>query len=345
MKKQHLLFIILIFSLTGIYSCSNTPTPQEIPTDTSYPTLGSIERLHPDLDKILPPNAIIEVLGEGFDWSEGPVWVPKGKYLLFSDIPPNKIMKWKEGEGVSLYLTPSGYTGEGNYSGEPGSNGLLLDAKGRLILCQHGDRRIARMDAPMNDPKPVFTSLAEYWEDKRFNSPNDAVLHSSGAIYFTDPPYGLPDQAGDKSRENKYCGVYRLNPDGHVELLEETLSRPNGIALSPDEKTLYVANSYPRKAIWMAYDIDKNGKLTGSKVLYDATSEAKLEKGLPDGLKVDKKGNIFATGPGGVWIFNSQGTILGKIRTGQATSNCALGNRGKELYITADMYLLRVKFN
>jgi len=310
---------------------------------TAYPTAGSISRNAPELDKILPKDAKIEVLAEGFTWTEGPVWIADGGYLLFTDIPPNRVMRWKEGEGVSLFLTPSGFTGETTGSKEPGANGLLLDAAGNLVLCQHGDRRVARMNAPLSQPKAEFVTLADRWDGKRLNSPNDAVFDSKGNLYFTDPPYGLEKQADDPAKEILFQGVYRRQPDGTVELLIDSLSRPNGIALSPDEKTLYVANSDPAKAIWMAYEVQADGTLKNGRLFYDVTSKVgEALPGLPDGLKINKEGIVFATGPGGVWIFSPEGALLGQILTGQATANCAFGNDGKVLYLTADNYLMRV---
>ncbi len=343
----------LIFSLKTlpalllVWSCQQPAAKKEGATEPAvYPSAGKIERLHPALDSIVPADAKIEVLAEGFTWTEGPVWVPSGEYLLFTDIPPNRVMRWKEGEGASLYLTPSGYTGTAQRGGEPGANGLLLDANGDLILCQHGDRRVARMNAPLGQPKPEFVTLADRWNGKRFNSPNDAVFDKKGNLYFTDPPYGLEKQTDDPAKEIPFQGVYRRSPDGVVDLLLDSLTRPNGIAFSPDEKMLYIANSDPQKAIWMAYDVQPDGSLKNGRLFYDATSKVSKEMpGLPDGLKINPKGIVFATGPGGVWIFKLDGTVLGRIDTGQATSNCAFGNDGKALYITADDFLMRVQLS
>lgn len=306
----------------------------------SYPTLGSIERLDPRIDALVPRDAVIEQLAEGFDWTEGPVWMREGGYLLFSDIPPNSIFKWSPESGVSLFLKPSGYTGSTPRGGEPGSNGLLVDSQGRLVLCEHGDRRIARLEAD-----GTKTTLADRYEGKRFNSPNDATWHSSGALYFTDPPYGLEGNNDDPAKELPFNGVYRLAPDGEVTLLTDQMTFPNGIAFSPDEKTLYVAQSDPRRAIWMAYAVNDDGTLGEGRVFFDATDRVGKYKGLPDGLKVDCEGNLFATGPGGVLIFAPDGTHLGTLLTGEATANCGFGDDGRTLYITADMYICRVRLS
>ena len=306
--------------------------------------IGTIEKLDDGLNKYLNTTTPVEVLANGFEWTEGPLWVSELDALLFSDIPPNKIMKWKEGEGVSLYLTPSGYTGSRERGGEPGSNGLLLDPEGRLVLCQHGDRRIALMDAPLDAPKPKFITLVGSYNDKRFNSPNDAVYDSQGRLYFTDPPYGLEEGIEDKKRELKFQGVFRLGKR-NLDLLDNSLSRPNGIALSPDEKTIYIANSDPDKAVWVAYDFNEQGQARNGRFFYDATHNVKKgEVGLPDGMVVAADGTIFATGPGGVWIFSPDATVLGRIKLENPASNCTLGGKdGKTLFITNDMYLLRVR--
>ncbi len=299
--------------------------------------LGTIERLDPALDALLPRDAVIEKLAEGFDWSEGPVWMPGG-YLLFSDVPMNTIFRWTERGGVSIFFQPSGYSGTTPRGGEPGSNGLTHDKQGRLIACQHGDRRVARLE------KGKWTSIADRYEGKRFNSPNDVVVRSSGDLYFTDPPYGLVKNIDDPAKEISFQGVYRASRrDGKVTLLTSEVTRPNGIAFSPDERILYVASSDPKKAIWLAFPVKEDGTLGTSRVLLDVTSSVGSKKGLPDGLKVDQRGNLWATGPGGVLIIAPDGRHLGTLATGEATANCAWGNDGSTLYITADMYLCRVR--
>ena len=303
------------------------------------PTVGTIERLDPRLDQIVPRNARVERIAEGFDWSEGPVWDRRGGFLLFSDVPRNTVFKWQQGKGVNVFLKPSGYTGTTPQGGEPGSNGLLMDSQGRLILCQHGDRRVARLEAG-----GTFTTLADRYNGKRFNSPNDGVFKSNGDLYFTDPPYGLIGLNADPAKELDFNGVYRLTAsDGKVTLLTREMTFPNGIAFSPDEKTLYVANSDPKKATWMAFPVRDDGTLGAGRVFGDVTSSVGSKPGLPDGMKVDQAGNLFATGPGGVLIFTPDGTHLGTFVTGQATANCGWGEDGTVLYITADMYLGRIK--
>ena len=312
-------------------------------TPASVQSTPGIERLDPALDGLVAPDAKIEILAEGYDWSEGPVWVPDGGYLLFSDIPPNQIHRWKEGEGARLYLSPSGYTGTTARGGEVGSNGLVLDRQGRLVLAQHGDRRIAYMDAPLDKPQPNYVTLADRYNGARFNSPNDLVFHSSGAVYFTDPAYGMEKQWEDPAREMDFAGVFRRDTDGTVTLLTREMTRPNGLAFSPDERRLYVAQSDPKAAIWRVFDVKGDGTLENGRVLFDATAMVGTRPGLPDGLKIDTNGNLFATGPGGVLVFSPEGKHLGTILTGQATSNVAFGDDGHSLFITADMYLMRVR--
>jgi len=280
----------------------------------------------------------MEKLAEGFDWSEGPIWMKEGEFLLFSDVPQNVIYRWKEGQAVKEFLKPSGYTGSTPRGGEPGSNGLTVDSQGRLVLCEHGDRRVARLERDGQK-----TTLADSYHGKRLNSPNDLVYHSNGDLYFTDPPYGLEGKNEDPKKELPFNGVYRLKPNGDLTLLTDKLTFPNGLAFSPDEKMLYVAVSDPARAIWMAYDVKEDGTIDHGRVFFDTTSLVKGHKGLPDGMKVDKKGNLFATGPGGVFIFSPDGKHLGTLNTGEATANCNWGNDGSVLYITADMYLCRIR--
>ena len=314
------------------------------------PTLGRIDRIDARLDAIVAPDARMEVIANGFDWTEGPLWVKAdGGQLLFSDIPPNRILSWKEGRGTQIYLEQSGYLGSiprpNNIPpDEPGSNGLTVDPQGRLVLAQHGNRQVARMDAPLSKPQAKYITIANGYEGKRLNSPNDLAYHKDGSLYFTDPPYGLTRKMEDPDKQLDFQGVYRVSKDGQLALLTKELSRPNGIAFSPDQKTLYVANSDPQRAIWMAYDVKPDGSIANGRVFFDATSWVGPErKGLPDGLKVGTQGHLFATGPGGVLVFDKDAKHLGTFATGEATSNCAFGEDGSTLFITADMNVLRLR--
>ncbi len=312
-------------------------------------TAGRVERLDPAIHALVAPDAEIEVLAEGFDWSEGPVWIPEdGGYLLFSDIPPNRVWKWQTGRGTSVYLPQSGYLDPIPRPGhikpdEPGSNGLVLDHDGNLVLCQHGLRQVGRMKAPLGNPRAEYEPIATHWDGKRFNSPNDAAFHSNGDLYFTDPPYGLTRKMQDPSKEIDFQGVYRVTPDGTVTLMSRALSRPNGIAFAPDERTLYVANSDPKRPIWMAFPVQADGSLGEGRVFFDASALVPDNPGMPDGLAVDVHGNLFATGPGGVLVLSPDGHHLGTIRTGERTSNCCFGDDGRTLYMTADSCLMRVR--
>jgi gluconolactonase len=329
MTKPRLAFLIL---LTLVASRADAQVK------SAQGTIGTIERLDTRLDRIIPPGAVLEKLAEGFDWSEGPAWDKKNGYLVFSDVPLNVVYKWQEGRGISEFLKPSGYTGSTPREGEPGSNGLVFDPQGRLVLCQHGDRRVARLESDRS-----FKTLVDRYQGKRLNSPNDAAFKSNGDLYFTDPPYGLIGLNKDPQKELDFNGVYRLAKDGTLTLLAREMTFPNGLAFAPDEKTLYVANSDPEKAIWMAFPVKEDGTLGEGHVFADLTSKAETEKGLPDGMKVDAQGNLFATGPGGVLIFAPDGTLLGRLATGEATANCGWGEDGSTLFVTADMYLGRLK--
>ncbi len=337
--------ITTMFRLFASLTLAATLAAPALPTladDSKAPmTLGTIERKDPKFDTLIPKDAKIEVLAGGFKWAEGPVWDKKNSVLFFTDIPNNRVMKWSPKDGLTEFLKPSGYTGKVEFKGsEPGANGLTFDAAGNLILCQHGDRRVSRL-AP--DGKS-FITLADKYMGKRLNSPNDLIYRKNGDLYFTDPPYGLPELMKDPAKELDFQGVYRLSPKGELTLLTKEMSRPNGIAFSPDEKIVYVSNSDPDKAVWMAFPVKADGTLDAGKVFFDSTEAVKAKKlGLPDGMKVDQKGNLFATGPGGVYVFAPDGTHLGTLATGVATANCAFGDNGSTLYIAADKQLVRVK--
>lgn len=293
--------------------------------------------------EIIDVDAGIEALAEGHDWTEGPLWIEDHQMLLYNDIPRNTIYKWTDEDGSVPYLHPSGFTGENFKGREPGANGLALDQEGNLIMCQHGDRRLARMNAEINRPRSKFETVADRYQGKRFNSPNDLVIKSNGDIYFTDPPYGLPGQMDDPEKEIEFQGVYKLDNKGNVSLLTNEFTRPNGIAFSPDESFLYVANSDPDMAIWKVFEVTDKGDIRNGMTLYDATSNVSDYPGLPDGLKINNNGIIFASGPGGIYVFSPDHKLLGMIMTGQATSNCALNSDQTELFITADGFVLRVR--
>lgn len=306
---------------------------------SQYKTTGKIIRIDNKFDELLDVNTPIEIVSEGYEWSEGPLWIKDGGYLLFSDVPRNTIYKWKDGISTEVFLNPSGYTGKGKYSNEPGSNGLAMSNDGQILACEHGDRRVSKM--PLAGGGKL--TLADNINGKRFNSPNDLVQSKAGHIYFTDPPYGLPKRQDDPSRELDLYGVYKIDNKGKVSLQIADLTRPNGVALSPDHKTLYVAQS-DTKAIIMQYPILENGNIGKGKLLFDASYLNKEGlRGAPDGLKVDAQGNIFSTGPGGLLIIDKAGKLLGRIETGQATSNIAWGEDGSTIFLTADMNILRIK--
>ncbi len=302
-------------------------------------TPGSIVRLDLRFDALVPPEVKVEKLADGFTWVEGPAWDRRGGYLLFTDIPNNAVLRWKLGEGVSEFLKPSGYTGTTPFTGrEPGANGLTFDAQGRLVLAEHGDRRIARLEADGSK-----TTLASHYHGKRLNSPNDVVFKSNGDLYFTDPPFGLPHTFDDPAKELPHQGVYRLKPGGEPELLVADIKAPNGIAFSPDERTLYLTDVDPQRPAWLAYDVRDDGTLGRGRVLVDAKPWVTPGSGAPDGLKVDRHGNLWGAGPNGVHVFAADGTHLGSVLLGVPTGNLAWGEDGGTLFITADKALYRLR--
>lgn len=336
-------FLMLATSL-AVIAMHADPAAAQAPAKKplSKSSLGSIEATDPAFGKLVPEGAKIEVLAEGFAWSEGVCWVKEGGYLVVSDIPPNKVMKWDPKSGLTLFREKVGYTGKEPFTGEePGTNGWVLDPQGRLVCCCHGDRSIKRIEKDGQ-----LTVLVDKYEGKRLNSPNDLVYKSNGDLYFTDPPYGLPKRENDPARELDWFGVYRLGKDGKLTLLTKEFTRPNGLGFSPDEKTLYVAQSDPAAAIVKAISVKADGTLGESKLLHDMTKAVVAgEPGLPDGMAIDKLGHIWTTGPGGVYCLTPEGKLLGRLKTGERTANCKFGDDGKTLFICADSYLCRVKTN
>ena len=307
-----------------------------------YPRVGRIERLDPSLDALIDISAPIDRLADGFSWAEGPVWLGMdGGVLLFSDVPRNRIHRWSARDGVSVWMEPSGYA-EADAAGfrEAGSNGLIAGSAGVLLAADHGARGLSAIDLRTR----AKTTLADRFQGKRFNSPNDLVMGRDGAIWFTDPPYGLEGLHASPLKELPFSGIYRLAPDGTVGLIDWRLSFPNGIALSPDGRTLYVANSDPKRAIIVAYGLGQAGAVESRRVFADLTAQVGAERpGLPDGMKVDVAGNVWATGPGGVHVFAADGRALGRIDPGTATANCGFGEDGSTLFLTAGSTLCRVR--
>lgn len=301
-----------------------------------YPA-ARIERLDPAFDRLLATEAKLEKLADGITWAEGPVWYKGG--IVFSDVPKNVMYRWQEHlANKAEFLRPSGQLTPQPGFREPGSNGLTVDRQGRLIVCQCGERRVARFE------NGQFTSLADRYDGKRFNSPNDVVVKSDGAIYFTDPPYGLEGVEHSPLIELPWAGVYRVAPDGTVTLLAKDIPFANGIAFSPDEKTLYVGSTQNDFPNIQAFDVAPDGTLTHERLFFDARplSGPNLAGGC-DGLKVDRDGNLWTSGPGGLLVVSPAGKVLGRILTGVPTANCAWGDDGGTLYVTANHFLLRVR--
>ena len=287
---------------------------------------GEVVYIKNGMSKIVSKDGKIQKIANGFKFTEGPVWHKDG-YLLFSDIPQNKILKYEPGKGVSTYLENSGFVGTSIVANGPGSNGLTFDNSGNLIICQHGARQVVKYDRAGN-----FIPIARQFGGKRLNSPNDVIVMSDGTIYFTDPPWGLPKNADDPAKELDFQGVYRVK-NGNLELVDKELNLPNGIAVSPDESRLYVAESNKGKKLYYKYDLDENGDVINRSLFFDAT-EIK-DKGGPDGIKLDKKGNCYFTGPGGVLVINSKGEHLGTIKPPEQPANIGWGGKdGKILYMT-----------
>ena len=295
---------------------------------------GRILRVDPRLDSLVPPGATIEKLAEGYVFTEGPVWIREESRLLFSDVRANAIHQWTEADGASPFIDPV-FEGDREGLRSISSNGLTLDFEGRLIICEHGNRRISRLE-----DDGTRTVIVDSYEGSRLNSPNDAVFGSDGSLYFTDPSYGLEGLEESPLRELDFNGIYRLSPDGELELLVQDQSRPNGIALSPDEDVLYVANSDANQKVWMAYDLGEDGATNG-RVFYDVNDQT--APGGADGLKVDLGGNLFATGPGGVWVIGWDGVHLGTILMPEVVANVAWGDDGQTLYMTASTGVYRIR--
>ena len=332
-------FTMVFFSTLLLFSLSCGPAKQEGVTE-SVPTVIILDD---QALKVLDPSAELEKLSCGYSWTEGPLWVEDGSYLLFSDIPTNTIYKYDSSGETTVYLNPSGYTGDTAVGHQPGSNGLILDHEDNLILLQQGDRRVARMLSNLNNPQPEFETLADSYQGNRLNSPNDAVMDSLGNIYFTDPTYGLAGGDDDPERELEFHGVYCLMIDGELRLLDQ-MDRPNGIALSPAQDRLYVSSSNYLEPKWYAYNVVEPGVIEEGSLFFK-TDTIPGSTNAPDGMDVNKDGLIFTSGPGGVWLISSEGRALARINVPSLVSNCTLDTKEEYLYLTADDCLIRIKLN
>ena len=310
-----------------------------LPVISQEKFIGSVERLSPEIDNLIEKSAKIEILADGFEWSEGPVWSSQLNSVLFSDVPENVIYSWNEDKGLGTFTRPIGYSGKVPNLKKAGTNGLTIDADGNLIICMHGDRKITRLEK-LNINRKV--TLVNSFDGNLLNSPNDLVYDSKGNLYFTDPPYGLLEGDNDKLKEIEFNGVYKVSPNGDIEVLVKNLTRPNGISISNDEKILYVANSDKNNPVIMQYDLSEEGAKNPS-VFFDGRELTKKDIGLFDGLKVHPTGNVFATGPGGVLVIKENGDHIGTIRTEVRTANCAFDENFQYLYMTSDMFLTRIK--
>ena len=305
-------------------------------------TVGGVRRLDPRLDALVDPAAAVEVLGEGYRWAEGPVWVRQKGWLLFADVPGNTVWRWRDGAGLDVFLRPSGLAGPvPDTFNEAGLNGMAMDAAGRLIAADSGNRAVVRIDLATRRK----TILTDRYDGRRYNSPNTVAVARSGSIYFTDPPYGLKNPDTSPLRELAYQGLFRRDPDGHVHLLDRSQRRPNGLGLSPDGRTLYLALSDETTPSILAYPLDARGDVGAPRLFRDMRAEqAAGGAGLPDGIAVDRAGTLFATGPGGVHVLTPAGDLLGIIATGKAVANCCFGGTdGRTLYITSHDMLARVR--
>lgn len=333
--------MVVLLALNAV-ACATAPPAAPPPTPTRIEE-ARIDRWDPAMDAIVPRDWKIEKLAEGFGWAEGPVWVKSGGYLLFTDVPGNKMWKWSDKGGLEKFLDPSGAaTFDANIWREAGANGLTIFDQNSILLADTGNRGIQKLDLRTKKKTPVAMSF----EGKKFSSPNDVVKTRAGVVFFTDPPYGFKKFDDAPEKEIAFNGVYRVGKDGKVSVVDKELHRPNGVALSPDESTLYVAQSEPTKAIIMAYSLDKDGNVTGKRLFHDATDLVSKEApGLPDGLAIAADGTIFTSAPGGVLVLSKEGKRLGRISNGKPTANCKFGDDGRTLYLTSQNILARIRLN
>ncbi len=326
MKPSHVVTYAVLLA-----GCSSAPPPSPV---VETKGVGTIARLDPSLDALIPKDAIIEKVAGGFQFTEGPLWRPDG-HLWFSDVTANVVRSITPDGKAQVLIEKAGGETNAPAGSFIGPNAMIADKDDYVLLCQHTNRRIVRLDKDLKQ-----TVLLDKYQGKRFNSPNDLVYKSDGALYFTDPPYGLLKQDDDPAKELKFNGVFRY-ANGKLQAIIQDLTRPNGIAFSPDEKILYISNSDEKHKVWMRYDVNPDGTVSNGKVFADVTAET--EPGVPDGMKVDSRGNLWGSGPGGLWVFSPDGKHIGTVKPGETPANCAWADDGKTLYITATTGVYRVK--
>jgi len=329
--------VLLVLAGLSIGACAATPSKIETIAD------AKIDRWDPAMDAIVPKDWKIEKLAEGFGWAEGPIWVKSGGYLLFTDVPGNKMWKWSAKRGLEKFLDPSGAAApDPAVWREAGANGItMFDAK-TILYADTGNRVIQTLDLATKKK----TAVATAYDGKKFSSPNDVIRMKNGVMFFTDPPYGFKKFDAAPEKEQPFNGVYRRAADGTVSVIEKELVRPNGVALSPDESILYVTQSEPTKAIINAYSLDKDGNVTGKKLFLDVTDKVSdAAPGLPDGITVAADGTVFSSGPGGIWVISRDGKPLGRISDAKPTANCKFGDDGKTLYLTSKDMIARIRLN
>lgn len=324
---------VLLASSLFLTACSNPSADREISDSEVYDVFDS------KFNELIDTRQTLKTIGQGYKWAEGPTWDRKKSKLYFTDVPANIAYEWQDGIGVKEFLNPSGTADHSGFR-EAGANGLLYSRSGKLLVCNHGERAVQEIDL---DTKKRKTLASEY-KGKSFNSPNDLVKSLSGDIYFTDPPYGLEGLNASPLKELEHNGVYKLSSDGEVILLAESLTFPNGIALSPDEKCLYVSQSDPEAM--HIYKLDLRDPNPKPKLWIDLSSYANdASPGLPDGMAMDINGNVFATGPGGIFTITPAGKVLGRIKTGKGSANCAFGEDGRTLFITNHDRVVKLRTN
>ncbi|KRG68496.1 SMP-30/gluconolactonase/LRE family protein [Pseudoxanthomonas dokdonensis] len=337
---------LLLATLASMLAACSASPPASVPpapavtASSDHRVIGGTRRWDARFEQIVPADAVVEQLAQGFNWAEGPAWDAGNQQLLFTDVPENTLYRWSADNTVAVLMKPSGYQGN-DFSTlrEAGANGIWLQADGQWLIADSGSRAIVRVD-PASGKR---TLLVSDYQGKRFNSPNDLVVRGD-SIFFTDPAYGLKGINDSPARELAYSGVYRLDRDGSVHLLEDELLFPNGIALSPDQNTLYVSNSDPQRPVWMAYTLAADGSVLARREFANAADlVAQGAPGLPDGMKVAPNGLLFASAPGGVLVMDADGQRLGRIETGGPISNCAFGNDGRMLYLTSKSLLARIR--